>query len=167
MHVIACNEIYYIVLQFHYMSLHRGGFADVGPVTATLRLLREVTARLRQPRAPGRAAANPRHWSCQWMPGHLNQRSNSMDQLETIKRESDLNLRTESNSLNRRARWVDSWYSSCHSETVARITGNLSLTSISTRTATDNLKFRRVQQGTRRRLPGPSANLKPPRCSDV
>ena len=29
MHVIACNEIYYMVLQFHYMSLHRGGFADV------------------------------------------------------------------------------------------------------------------------------------------
>ena len=28
MHVIACNEIYYIVLQIHYMSLHRGGFAD-------------------------------------------------------------------------------------------------------------------------------------------
>ena len=27
MHVIACNEIYYIVLQIHYMSLHRGGFA--------------------------------------------------------------------------------------------------------------------------------------------
>ena len=30
MHVIACNAIYYIVLQFHYMSLHRGGFADDG-----------------------------------------------------------------------------------------------------------------------------------------
>ena len=30
MHVIACNEIYYLVLQFHYMSLHRGGFADAG-----------------------------------------------------------------------------------------------------------------------------------------
>ena len=30
MHVIACNEIYYIVLQIHYMSLHRGGFADAG-----------------------------------------------------------------------------------------------------------------------------------------
>ena len=28
MHVIACNDIYYIVLQTHYMSLHRGGFAD-------------------------------------------------------------------------------------------------------------------------------------------
>ena len=28
MHVIACNEIYYIVLQIHYMSLHRGVFAD-------------------------------------------------------------------------------------------------------------------------------------------
>ena len=28
MHVIACNEIYYIALQIHYMSLHRGGFAD-------------------------------------------------------------------------------------------------------------------------------------------
>ena len=26
MHVIACNEIYYIVLQIHYMLLHRGGF---------------------------------------------------------------------------------------------------------------------------------------------
>ena len=24
MHVIACNGIYYIVLQIHYMSLHRG-----------------------------------------------------------------------------------------------------------------------------------------------
>ena len=35
MHVIACNEIYYIVLQFHYMSLHRGGFADVAAVTGT------------------------------------------------------------------------------------------------------------------------------------
>ena len=32
MHVIACNEleIHYIVLQIHYMSLHRGGFADMG-----------------------------------------------------------------------------------------------------------------------------------------
>ena len=28
MHVIACNEKYYIVLQIHYMSLHSGGFAD-------------------------------------------------------------------------------------------------------------------------------------------
>ena len=28
MHGIACNEIYYIVLQIHYMSLHSGGFAD-------------------------------------------------------------------------------------------------------------------------------------------
>ena len=26
LHVIACYEIYYLVLQFHYMSLHRGGF---------------------------------------------------------------------------------------------------------------------------------------------
>ena len=33
MHVIACNGIYYIVLQIHYMSLHRGGFAD-DPVAA-------------------------------------------------------------------------------------------------------------------------------------
>ena len=29
MHVIAYNEIYYIVLQIHYMSLHSGGFTDV------------------------------------------------------------------------------------------------------------------------------------------
>ena len=31
MNVIARNDIYYIVLQIHYMSLHRGGFkfADV------------------------------------------------------------------------------------------------------------------------------------------
>ena len=28
MHVIGCNEIYYIVLQIHYMSLHHGGFAN-------------------------------------------------------------------------------------------------------------------------------------------
>ena len=28
--VIASSEMYYIVLQFHYMSLHRGGFADGG-----------------------------------------------------------------------------------------------------------------------------------------
>ena len=49
MHVIACNEIYYIVLQFHYMSLHRGGFADA----MTGDGVKSVTSLPRPPARPG------------------------------------------------------------------------------------------------------------------
>ena len=48
MHVIACNEIYYIVLQFHYMLLlvRRGGFADVSahpPIEMRLRIAYRIS----------------------------------------------------------------------------------------------------------------------------
>ena len=48
MHVMACNEIYYIVLQCHYMSLHRGGFADGHRVTSQVQ--RRVTGEPESPR---------------------------------------------------------------------------------------------------------------------
>ena len=62
MHVIACNEIYYIVLQIHYMSLHRGGFADDSnlPLSAS----RDSAVPPSQGLSRGRAAAEPRWPQC-------------------------------------------------------------------------------------------------------